>query len=122
MVDLRVPNAQKVPTVWPMPHLADSLTHFEGSRYYGKFDFCQGYWQLGLHPDSQECQSIGTPFGAFTPTRVLHGTTNATMHMQAIIESIIQDFKPHAEAWLDDVATHAKSEDEYLDALEQCFW
>jgi hypothetical protein len=42
-VDLREPNAQTVPTVWPMPHLADSLTHFESSRYYGKFDFCQGY-------------------------------------------------------------------------------
>jgi hypothetical protein len=74
-----------------------------------------------LHPDSRECQSIGTPFGVFTPTILLHGTTNATMHMQAIIESIIQDFKPPAETWLDDVATHAKSENEYLDALEQFF-
>jgi hypothetical protein len=45
----------------------------------------QGYWQLPLHEDSQECQSIITPDGVYTPTRVQHGTTNATVHMQASI-------------------------------------
>jgi hypothetical protein len=32
-MDLRVPNAQTVSTVWPMPYLAESLTDFEGSMY-----------------------------------------------------------------------------------------
>jgi len=47
-----------------------------------------------------------TKDGLFTPTRVLHGTSNATMHMQAEINAIIGSdpvLKKHAIIWLDDV-------------------
>jgi hypothetical protein len=120
-VDLRVPNAQTVPTVWLMPHLAGSLTHFEVARTMENLISAKatGVWVCTLTVKNAK---VLVHLLACLLQRVLHGTKNATMHMQATIESIIQDFKPHAEAWLDDVATHAKLEDEYLDALDRFFW
>jgi hypothetical protein len=120
-VDLRVPNAQKIPVVWPMPHITDTLNNFQGSVLFCSFDFVHGYWQMLLDEDSQECQSIGTPFGVYTPTRVLHGTTNANMHMQAVVEHTLMDIRPNIASCLDDVSPHGKSETEYLDALEKFF-
>jgi hypothetical protein len=48
-VDLRVPNASKKPTAWPMPNLEDELQDLHGSEVFATLDFCQGYWQIPLH-------------------------------------------------------------------------
>jgi hypothetical protein len=60
-VDLRVPNASTKPTAWPMPNLQDQLLDSHGSEVFTTLDFCQGYWQIPLHKDSQHCQSFITP-------------------------------------------------------------
>jgi hypothetical protein len=54
-VDLRVPNASKKPTAWPLPNLQDELHDLHGSEVFATLDFCQGYWQIPLHNDSQDC-------------------------------------------------------------------
>jgi Reverse transcriptase (RNA-dependent DNA polymerase) len=120
-VELRVPNAYTSKVSWPMPHLPDVIKNFQGSQFFGSFDFLHGYWQLPLAEDSQECQSIGTPFGVFTPTRVLHGTTNSTAHTQACIEQLLENIRDNVAIWLDDVAPHGATETEYLDAFEELF-
>jgi hypothetical protein len=70
-VDLRVPNASMKPTVWPMHNLQDELHDLHSAEVFVTLDFCQGYWQISLHKDSQDCQSFITPDGVYTPTRVL---------------------------------------------------
>jgi hypothetical protein len=62
-VDLRVPNAPTKPTAWPMPNLQYQLHDLHGSIVFVTLDFCQGYWQIPLHKDSQDCQSFITPDG-----------------------------------------------------------
>jgi hypothetical protein len=80
-VDLRVPNASTKPTAWPMPNRQDELHDLHGSEVFLTLDFCQGYWQIPLHKDSQDCQFFITPDGVYTPTRVLHRTRNSTQHL-----------------------------------------
>jgi hypothetical protein len=75
-VDLRVPNASTKPTAWPMPNLQNELHNLRGSEVLATLDFCQSYWQIPLHKDSQDCQSFITPDGVYTPTRVQHGIRN----------------------------------------------
>jgi hypothetical protein len=70
-VDLRVPNASTKPTAWPMPNIQDDLRDLHGSEVFATLVFCQSYWQIPLHKDSQDCQSFITPDGVFTSTRVL---------------------------------------------------
>jgi hypothetical protein len=81
----------------------------------------QGYWQLSIHEDSQECQSIITPDGVNTPTRVQHGTTNATVHMQSIMKDLMQDIRHSVKIWLDGNMKHVTDEKKSLEVLEYFF-
>jgi hypothetical protein len=71
----------------------------------------QEYWQLPLHGDSQECQSIITLDGVNTPTRVQHGTTNTAVHMQSIMKDLMQDIHHSVKIWLDDNMTRNRREE-----------
>jgi Reverse transcriptase (RNA-dependent DNA polymerase)/RNase H-like domain found in reverse transcriptase len=116
-VDLRVPNASKNPTAWQMPNLQDELHDLHGSEVFATLDFCQGYWQIPLHKDSQDRQSFITPDGVYTPTRVLHGTRNATQHLQSVLVVMMDDIKSNIKVWLDDCLLHTKTEDDLLATL-----
>jgi hypothetical protein len=39
-VNLRVPNASKNPTEWPMPNLQNELHDLHGSEVFATLDFC----------------------------------------------------------------------------------
>jgi hypothetical protein len=118
-VDLRVPNASKKPTEWPMPNLHDELHDLHGSNEFAMLDFCQGYWQIPLHKDYQDCQSFITPDGVYTLTRVLHETRNAMQHLQIVLVVMMDDIKSNIKARLDDCLLHRKSEDGLL-ATRNC--
>jgi hypothetical protein len=78
-VDLRVQKVSTKPTAWPMPNLQYKLHDMHGSKVFATLDFCQRYWQIALHKNSQDCQSFITPARVYTPTRGLNGTRNATV-------------------------------------------
>jgi hypothetical protein len=119
--DLRVPNASKEPTAWPMPNLQDELHDMHGSEVFATLDFCQGYWQIPLHKDSHDCQSFITPDGVYTPKRILHGTRNATQHLLSVLVDMMDDIKSNIKVWLDDCLLHTKTEDDLLSTLNSFF-
>jgi Reverse transcriptase (RNA-dependent DNA polymerase) len=120
-VDLRIPNAWKKPTAWPITNHQDELHDLHGSEVFATLDFCQGYWQIPLHKDSQDCQSFITPDTVYTPTRVLHGTRNATQHLQSVIVFMMEDIKSNIKVWLDDCLLHTKTEDDLVATLSFFF-
>jgi hypothetical protein len=73
------------------------LNDLHGSEVFATLDFCQVYWQISLHKDSQDCQSFITPDGVYTPTRVLHGTTNATQHLKSVLIVMMDDIKSNVK-------------------------
>jgi RNase H-like domain found in reverse transcriptase/Reverse transcriptase (RNA-dependent DNA polymerase) len=101
-----------------MPNLQDELHDLHGSEVFATLDFCQGCWQIHLHKDSQDFQSFITPDGVYTPTRVLHGTRNATQHLQSVIIVMMDDIKSNIKVWLDDCLLHTKTEDNLLAILK----
>jgi hypothetical protein len=113
-LDLRYPNSQAEQVSWPMPNMEDELASLAGSKYFATLDLMQGYWQLSLHEDSQECQSIITPDGVYTPTRAQHGTTNATVHMQSIMKDLMHDMRHSVKIWLDENMIHVTDEEKLL--------
>jgi hypothetical protein len=96
-----------------MHSLQDELHDLHGSEVFATLDFRQGYWQIPLHKDSQDCQS-------FT-TRVLHGTRNAMQHLQSELVVIMDDIKSKIKVWLDDCLLHTKTEDDLLATLRYFF-
>ena len=120
-VDLRPVNKQTVPCSWPMPHVESELARLRGTTCFASFDLSHGYWQLPLATESQECQSFITPDGVFTPTRVLHGTTNAVTHMQAVLSEVFLPLHGHLLAWLDDLLLYAAHSNDLLGYLQKFF-
>jgi Reverse transcriptase (RNA-dependent DNA polymerase) len=101
--------------------MEDEVVSLGDSKYFATLDLMQGYWQLALHENSQECQSIITPDGVFTPTRVQHGTTNTTVHMQSIMEDLMNEICHSVKIWLDDNMIHVTDEKKLLEVLEYFF-
>jgi hypothetical protein len=120
-VDLRVPKASTMPTAWLMPNLQDDLHDLHGSEVFATLDFCQGHWQIPLHKDSQDCQFFITPDGVYTPTRVVHGTRNATQHLKYVLVVMMDDTKSNIKVWLDDCLLHTKTVDYLLATLNMFF-
>ena len=120
-VDLRAVNKLTEPIAWPMPHLDTLLSHVAGSKYFFVIDLCNGYWQMPLHSDSRECQSFLTSEEVVTPTRVLHGQTNAVFFFQASFQQVIIEHRDRILQWLDDLLGHAKTVEELLYLLRQLF-
>jgi hypothetical protein len=109
-VDLRVPNASTKPTAWHIPSLEDDSYDLHRSEDFATLDFCQGYWQIPLHKNSQDCQLFITPDGVFKPSRELHETRNATQHLQFVLVVITNDIKSNIKVWSDDCLLQTKTE------------
>jgi Reverse transcriptase (RNA-dependent DNA polymerase) len=104
-----------------MSNLQDDLLDLHGSEVFATLHFCQGYWLIPLHKDSQDCQSFITPDGVYTPTRVRHGTRNATLHLQYVLVGMMDDIKSNIKVWLDDCLLHTKTDDDLLATLNFVF-
>ena len=121
-VDLRPSNNYTIKYQYPMPNLEHDLLQLNNANCFAKFDLSHAYWQLPLDPGSQYTQSFVTPDGVFTPTRVLHGTTNAVLHLQS---SLSAAFPPsltgNSLIWLDDILLHASTTYHLLDIINIFF-
>jgi hypothetical protein len=62
-----------------------------------------------------------TPDGVYTPTRVLHGTWNATQHLQSVLVVMMDDTKSNINVWLDNCLLHTKTDDDLLATLNVFF-
>jgi len=120
-VDMRPVNKQTVQHVWPMPNLESVTSQLQGAQCFSVFDFCNGYWQLALDKESQECQSFVTPDGVFTPTRVMQGQTNAVSFFQSSLQGIFVSIREKMLQWIDDMLMHCKSIRELMDTIAQLF-
>ena len=121
-VDLRPVNKFTVRYQYPMPNIEHELTKTSRSSVYAEFDFVHSYWQLMLHKLSQSLQSFLTPDGIYSPTRVLHGSTNAVMYLQSSLSSTIpQSLLQNMLLWLDDILAHATNVEDLLNAISGFF-
>ena len=121
-VDLRPVNEFTVKHQYPMPNIEQELAKLSNSKFFATFDLSHGYWQFPLHKDSQALQSFITPDGIFSPTRVLHGTTNATTHLQSVLAEIFpKELRKALLYWLDDILLHSNTTDELLEGIQRLF-
>lgn len=120
-VDLRGVNQQTVPVASAMPDLESMIRSVGDSKVFAKMDMVHAYWQIPLHLDSQECMSIQTPAGVFTPQRILQGSTDAGNHFQSVTSQIFIPISDFLLQWVDDFLLHSRDEDELVVHLEKFF-
>lgn len=74
-----------------MPNIKQELTKLASSKYFATLHLSVGYWQLPPDEASHFLESFISPDGIFTPTCVLHGTTNVVTHLQLAFASLLPE-------------------------------
>ncbi|OWZ04566.1 hypothetical protein PHMEG_00023512, partial [Phytophthora megakarya] len=121
-IDYRPVNRMTVPLAGAAPNLAVVVESVRGAYGFGAFDFHKGFWQMPLHPNSQEMFSFVTEDGVFTPTRVPQGASDSAVHFQAQMNEVLKDLLFRSVlVWIDDVLLYAQSADEFLANLKRFF-
>ncbi len=117
-IDSRPINAQTVPMPWPMPNLDAAFATLVGTEVYFTLDWTKGYWQLAPSGVSRVLL-VMTPFGVYTPTRVLMGQTAAVAYCMSVVTKLFGDLLFRGLlAWIDDFLGAAKTVDELFDLLD----
>lgn len=114
-IDFCPVNAATKAEQWPMPIIETKLSEFIGSKHFASLDFCSGYWQRPLAPESYESCGIIAPQGTFVSTRVIHGLNNASEYFQSTISSLFENEKQAMKALIDDFTLHTKTDTQLLD-------
>ena len=118
-VDIRGPNAMTIPLQWPMPVLEVVFSRLVGKKFFFTLDWFKGFWQLGLHVDSQEWFTMMGIDYMVTPARVLMGQCDAVAYCQSTAQTVYGErYGDGIEAWLDDTLGSATEESELMDLLE----
>ena len=118
-VDLYGPNRETIPIASAMPDLEGTIASIAGSKFFAKLDMIHAFWQLSLHP--QECMSIQTPLGVYTPARVLQGSTDAGNQFKYATAQLFSELQDRLAQWQDDFLMHALNEDHLLKILRRYF-
>lgn len=114
-VDLRPVNSYKIPHAFPMPNVEQELTKTAKPKVFAGVDFIHSFWQLLLHVASRECQSFVTHENVWTPTCVLHGTTNAVLHLQAFLTTHLpREVREKVLLCVDDLLFHDSSPEKLI--------
>ena len=64
-VDYRELNSATKADTFPLPRIDDLLDQLGKSRFFSTLDLASGYWQIRVHPDSQEKTAFVTPQGLY---------------------------------------------------------
>jgi len=120
-IDYRPINNATVPTFWPMPNIDAELSDTRGATAFAGIDFCSGYWQAPLHPDSQPLFAFMTPDGVVMPTRTTQGGCNSAANFQEKVEQCFAELRENFKAWLDDFMLFARDEQQMLQILRLFF-
>lgn len=85
-------------------------------------DFTHSYWQFLWHPSSRVCQYYVTPDSGFSPTRVLHGTTNAEIQLQFFLSTNVPAcLRDQVLLWVKNCLIHERTDDNLFLTLRQFF-
>ena len=76
-VDYRGLNAVTTADSFPLPRIDDLLDQLGNSQYFSTIDLASGFWQIRMHPSSQEKTAFVVPQGLYEFRVMPFGLTNA---------------------------------------------
>lgn len=121
-VDYRKLNAVTKLDVFPLPRIDDSLDLLAGTQYFTSLDLASGYWQVGMHEDSQEKTAFTTHAGLYEFTVMPFGLCNAPATFQRLMESVLSGLaRKKCLVYLDDILVIGRTFEEHLSNLREVF-
>ena len=70
---------------YPLSRIDDLLDKLGKAKFFSTLDLASGFWQIHVHPDSQEKTAFSTPFGLFEFRVMPFGLKNAPSVSQKLM-------------------------------------
>ena len=93
-VDYRGLNSVTKIDTFPLPRIDDLLDQLSGSKFFSTLDLASGFWQIRVHPDSQEKTALSTPQGLFEFRVMPFGLCNAPSVFLRLMQQVLTGLNP----------------------------
>lgn len=117
-MDYRKVNAKTTPDPFPLPRMEELIDNLAGAKFISTIDLTKGYWQVPVHPDSQEKTAFTLLFGKFHFTVMPFGLVGAPAVFQRMMNALFSDASGHVAAYMDDIVIYSDSWNDHLQHLE----
>ena len=119
-VDYRKLNKVTLFDSEPMPQVQEIFSDLSGSRYYSKFDFCKGYWQVKMRSTDKDKTTFAGPDGLYRFCVMPFGLVNAPATFSRIMRKLLSGLR-NLKNYLDDVLSHTAGWAEHPLTLRKFF-
>jgi hypothetical protein len=120
--DLRALNKVINLDRYPLSSVQQSLDAVSGSQHFAAVDIVDAYYSVKLDRASRKYLTFATPWGLMRYRVLAQGLATApAIFTRAIHNTLGDTLWRSAIPYLDDILIHAKTEDGFLEALEEVF-
>ena len=115
-IDFRKLNKITVFDPEPMPQAEEVFAKLAEDKYFSKFDFNKGYWQVPMREQDKDLTTFITHLGLNRFTVMPFGLVNASATFNRIMRKLIKGLKS-IDSYIDDVLNHTVRFDQHMVAL-----
>ena len=117
-IDYRQLNKKTKPDSYPIPYLWSIVQKAAGKKYILALDLHWGFWNLPLHPASQEYTAFITPFGLYEWTVLPFGLRNAAGEFQRAVDAAFARIPQRCLSYyIDDITISGNEWTEVIETL-----
>ncbi len=117
-IDYRRLNSITIKDAFPLPRIDEIFDQLTDARYYTKFDFKSGYFQVPLSKEDRPKTAFSTRDNHYQFTVLPQGITNGPATFQRVINNILGPTRwKYALAYIDDVIIYSNTFKEHLSHL-----
>lgn len=119
-IDFRELNKLLLSDCEPIPRIDVVLALAGKEKYFSKFDFTKGYWQIPMDPESREKTAFWSLSGLYHLSYMPFGIKTAPAVFARLMRSVLGDL-PNVHHYFDDVIIATDTWPEHLNTLRQVF-
>ena len=123
-IDYRNLNSVTKADTFPLPRIDDLLDQLGKAKYFSTLDLASGYWQVQVHPDSQEKTAFITHQGLYEFRVMPFGLRNAPAVFQRLAQNMLAGLNPEdgpdfVSVYIDDILIFSETLEEHLEHLHR---
>lgn len=119
-IDFRELNKTLVFDSEPIPRIDVVLALVGKQKFFSKFDFTKGYWQVPMAPDSREKTAFSSMSGLYHFKYMPFGIKTAPAIFARLMRRVLGDL-PNVHHYFDDVVIATSTWHEHMEALRLVF-